>query len=147
MAPLASIEIQKTILEILMQIETDNISVHEDMVETAVGLHHELAAAFSKKEAAWVKKQSHIFGLLPEKLGKLIEHLAQGGSINEALNLARTIFEVLPNPKSAKEEDENIWTWKPDPVSRLEKWDYAVISKKCINLSRIAGHQLLEMLD
>src|SRR6185295_17745765 len=39
MAPLASIESQKTILEILLQIESENVSVHEDMVETAAGLH------------------------------------------------------------------------------------------------------------
>jgi hypothetical protein len=145
MAPLASFEIQQTILEILLQIKTENVSVHEDIVETAAGLHPELSTAFSKKEAAWIKTQSHIFGLLPEKLGKLIEHLGQGGSVDEALNLARTVFEVLPNPKPTKQEDENVWTWKPDPVSRLEKWDYAVISKKLINLVPIAGHQLLEM--
>ncbi len=134
MAKSGSIDIQGTILEIALQINTDNISVHEDLIDAALALPADLSATLATKETAWVKQQHHIFGLLPEKLGALIAHLAQGGQVGEALDLAQHLLAILPDPrqKEKKEDEENVWHPSPNPVTRIKEWDFQQVASKII---------------
>jgi hypothetical protein len=69
---------------ILESEETDNERVHQDFVEAAVRMSPSAAAAVAKFEAAWLRKQPHLYLLYPEKVGELISHLARNAQIEAA---------------------------------------------------------------
>ncbi len=136
-------------MEIVLQIDTENISVHEDLTDTALALPADISAALATKETAWVMHQNHIFGLLPERLGALIAHLAKGGQVAEALNLAQHLLAVLPDPKQKekKEDEESIWRPSPKPATRIKEWDFQqVVSKHVPALIAAATDRTLVML-
>jgi len=90
------------VLEVILNIpETENVRVHEDLAEAACAMPPELTARWIKKEIDWIRSQQHLYFLIPKIHGKLISHLARGGQVDDALNLARTLLTVLP----ATEED------------------------------------------
>ncbi len=72
---------------------TENTLVLEDLTDVACALPPVLAARFVRKAVDWLKTPVKWF--LPEKLGRLVVHLATGGEAHAALELARGVFEVL----------------------------------------------------
>ncbi|WMW22750.1 hypothetical protein RE476_02710 [Methanolobus mangrovi] len=106
--------------------ETENIRVHEDFAEAALAMPPDLAVRLIKKEIDWIKSQQHLY-FLPEIYGKLISHLARGGQVNYALNLARTLLAV--NPTMRKYKEENISLMPSSPFIRFDIWYYEQILK------------------
>ena len=78
------------VLDIILKMpETENVRVHEDVIEAALSMPPPVAAKLTDKIRAWLN--SRRLPLLPEALGQLISHLARGGQVSEALELARTV--------------------------------------------------------
>jgi hypothetical protein len=138
----------ETVLEVALQIpDTENISVHEDLADAALSMPANFAAVLAAKEARWIEQQNHLIGLLPNKLGELITHLAEGGMFDVALDLTRRLLIVLPDPKASDEDDDSIWKLTPEPVARIDQWDYEVILKKNMpSLVAVAREQALRLL-
>lgn len=77
------------VLGILIEVsDTDNITVHVDLADTALAMAPQMAAQWVRKELGWLGHQQAIYLLLPDRLGKLIPHLATGGQVDTALERA-----------------------------------------------------------
>ncbi len=115
---------------------TDNIRVYEDFAGAAAAMPAELAAKWSEREAARINnKQDGLFGLLPEKLGILINHLLQGEQATAAFALARSFLEILPDPRAKKQkENKDEYGLPPEPRARFSAWEYKRILEHMIPL-------------
>jgi hypothetical protein len=147
MAAIGSPDVQRNVLEIALQIETENISIHEDLMSIVLAMPADMTVDLVRKEAMWVERQRQIFGLLPEKLGAVISHLANGRQVDVALEFARIVFAVLPHPRAAERDEDNTWGHPPDPVARFEAWDYEQILNNDVQaLVAVAGERALRLL-
>ncbi len=145
MAALPAPDVQQTVLEITLRIETENSTIHMDLVDIAKALPASKASQIAIKEAAWLEKQTQLFNLLPEKVGELISHLAVHGEVDAALDLARSTLAVLPNPR-ADEDKDSILSFNSDPVSRMPAWDYKQVLRISLStLVKAGGNRALEM--
>lgn len=114
---------------------TDNIRVYEDFASAAAAMPAELAAKWSEREAVRVNKPEGLFGLLPEKLSALMNHLLQGEQVTAALGLARSLLEILPDPRAGKqEENKDEYSLPPEPRARFSAWEYRRILERMIPL-------------
>jgi len=135
------------VLEIALKIpDTENVRVNEDLADAAFVMPANLAARLVPKAKDWLKKPYKM--LLTEKLGELVTHLTKGGQIREAVDLAGTILEVLPDPREEEgRETERNELFSPEPHARIDAWDYGRILKKQVpDLIESAGLEVLSML-
>ena len=101
-APMASAEAQAAIFEAIQRVpDTENSRVSQDLLEAAIALPPDFSVKLVGKAIGWARAKYPL--PLPEKLAELIAHLAQGGHVKEALNLARETLEVLPDPRKPPE--------------------------------------------
>jgi hypothetical protein len=108
---------------------TENPRVQEDIVTAALAMPAYLAARLARAAVSWL--DSPYLLVLPSKLAKLVVHLAQGGQVRHALNVARALLAPLP----ADPADEN------DTVSlsamhrlrpRYEMWEYERVAHEIV---------------
>ncbi len=135
------------VLEVILQIpETDNVSVHEDFIDAALAMPAYLAEKLVTKAKQRIELPHPLF--LPEKLGKLVEHLAKGSQGEAALELARSLLEVQPDPKAAeKMVEDDSYRLPPDPQARFDMWQYKEILEKNIpELVAATGEKALNLL-
>lgn len=91
----------ETVMETILQVsETENARVLDDFVHAAIHMPPGIAARIVPKAVQWVKFS---YFLLPERMGELISHLAQGGFTNESLLLARELLAVFPDERIPEE--------------------------------------------
>lgn len=134
------------VLEVAMGVpETDNVYVHEDLVETACGLPPAEAAELAQlKLAAWTP--SPFRTLLPEKVGELIGYLAREGRGQAALELARSTLRLLPDPRFEGAGLENDLL-SPEPKALIDTWGYGEILRKhgaeLVSATQLRGLALL----
>lgn len=121
-----------TVLRIALRLlDTENINIHENLADAALAMPAPMAAEWVKRETRWIERQDRLYFLLPSKLGSLITHLARGGQIETALDLAAVLLRVLPGSMAeAKSETEIPLQLAQEPRSRLETGDYQEILKK-----------------
>lgn len=124
-----------TVLEVILQLpNTENIRIHEDIADAALAMPANLAAKLISKAIIWFESQSQL--LLPEKLGKLIPHLAQGDQVEEALHLTRSLLAISPDPIMPSE-----------PKARFDDWYYEQILVKHIpDLVKVARERALTLV-
>ncbi|HEY2855681.1 MAG TPA: hypothetical protein VGJ18_22785, partial [Gemmatimonadaceae bacterium] len=84
---------------------TDNQRVHDDLVTVALQLLPRDAATWARTETEWVSKQPWLTFLLPEKLSELTAYLAKSGEMDAALELARHLFALQPDPRREKDDE------------------------------------------
>ncbi len=114
--------------------DTDNILVHQDVVEAALAMPAGLAARLVPKARAW--PLAPYASLLPDRLGKLVGHLASGGETEEALDLARALLAVVPADSG-----------RPEAKARFDDWQYGEVLKADLpKLVSAAGVKAVELL-
>jgi len=136
----------ETVLEIIVQIpETDNVRIHEDLLDAALAMPPKVSVKLLENAKQWAKlKYSNI--ILPEKFGDLISHLAKGGEIDASLGLARVVLEILPDPKEKEKEDAR-YGLPPEPTARFDEWDYRkILNKNIPDLVKAGGIPAFELL-
>lgn len=137
--------VQQIVLEIALSIETENISIHQDLLDIARALPAARAATLAKYESTWITNQAQLGGLLPERLGELIAHLSDGNQAKAAIELARSALGVLPNPR-ADEDKDGLGSWHREPVSRLGGWYYGRVLQLGLSpLVKAGGFETVEM--
>lgn len=120
----------KEVLDIITKIpDTENIRVCEDFLEALIKIPPEIAIKLNNKVKKWIKLPYQF--IYPEKLGDLILHLANGGQIDHALDLAKSVFKVLPGKKSDIKSVTSDFDLRPEPVANFNSYDYELIIKKC----------------
>src|SRR5260370_40796609 len=119
----------ETVLEIILHLtDTINIQIHKDRSDATLVMPPELSAELLPRVKAWIESPFQI--LLPEKLGILISHLAQGEQVNAALELAHVLLGILPGSGA-----------------RFDIWYYEEILQKHIpSLVTASGLTTLELL-
>ena len=117
----------ETVLRIILEIpETENVRAYEDVADAALAMPAEMAARLVPRLKIGLASPYQL--LLLEKLGKLVSHLASGGEIEEALNLARALLAVLPDPRVTEEDLSSEDTVsRPTPQARFHTWKYGEI--------------------
>jgi len=137
----------ETVFKVIIQIpDTENVRVNEDLVDAALAMPPNLAAKLVEKAKVWARSPYHL--LLPEKLGNLVAHLAQGGETDAALDLARVLLEVLPDQKrQEKTVDDGTYSLPPEAKARFDQSDYEETLKKDIpELVKAAGIRAFDFL-
>jgi len=144
MAPEAPDEVLDFVLQIP---ETNNVRIHEDLAEIACAVPAERASRWAKREARWVRSQPYLYIGLPSTLGDLIGHLARGGQVEVALDLAKAVLRILPDPRAGMEEYQEQQLWSPQPQARCDVWQYQEILKTHMpDLVKAAGLRALTFL-
>ncbi len=136
------------ILEIGLQIETDNPNVHEDFVEAALQMPSALAVKIVPKVKTWVKSR-YLSYTFSDEVAALAVHLAKGGKVKEALDLARSLLTVEQDPRMNNEESSKneIHRFSPRPQSRFDNWQYEqVLTNYVPELVAVASEDALKML-
>lgn len=110
--------------------ETENNRVNDDLNKIALSLPAHLAVRFVGKAKKWAT--SSYSPIFPEKLGELIAHLARGGYVDDAIDLAKIVLAVLPDPREIERGEEREFRFPPNPRARFDLWDYSIILKKHI---------------
>ncbi len=130
MACTAISEIQKTVVVILGSLETENISIRQDVVDAALCVPGTLASQLAKKTRYWIETQPQLLGLFPEKTGKLVAHLAAEHETDAALALTTSLLKIEPDPREAN--DDNRRFWHPRPQTKVDEWHYGLIARAAI---------------
>src|SRR6266516_490294 len=100
---------------------TENVLVQEDLADIALSLPARIAVSFVGKAKQWIV--SSYLSLRSEKLGALIAHLARGGEGDVALDLAKAVLVVLPDPEVQTRS-------LTEPRGRFDVWHYKQILEK-----------------
>lgn len=122
-------EAASVVLELALGIpETDNLLVHEDLVDVALGLPPTEAAQLCERRlVGW--DGSPFRTLLPKKIGELIAYLAREGQGEAALSLAQSTLRLLPDPRFEGGDPENELLL-PEPKAAIDEWGYGEILRK-----------------
>ena len=107
--------------------QTSNVRVHEDLAEIALNLSPADSTSLAARAEEWLV-QPHLVGL-PEKLGRLVVHLAEGGQEQAALTLARTLLQVKPSDLAEVEREAG---FPPEVRARFDDWHYERLLEKCV---------------
>lgn len=126
MAPL----VPEKVLRILLSIpKTENERVYFDIIDAALAMPADLAAKLVPK--AKILLESKYKTIFPDQIGALMAHLARGGQVEEALDLARTLLKILPpDEKTEVSKEEEEFILPPEPKARFDSWFYEEILKK-----------------
>jgi hypothetical protein len=140
-------DVRETVVEIALRVaETENILVLEDLAKITLTVSADLGAKFVPKAKLWL--ESPHLSRLPQQLGDLVSHLAKGGQVDAALDLARSLFAVLPDPRARDQRggDESDLL-RPEPRLRVDLWWYEQILQKTMpDLVTAAGELALLLL-
>jgi uncharacterized protein YyaL (SSP411 family) len=110
--------------------ETDNSLVHEDLADAALALPPDLAADLAVRAKRWLGASPYHV-MLPKKLGSLMSNLSTKGHGGEALDLARSLLELLPDEGAeARVATDEGFALPPVPHARFGNWDYEQILKE-----------------
>lgn len=138
----------KAVADVALRIpETSNVRIWEDLAEIALKLPPTLAVKFVPLAKRWLQSSHHL--LLPEKLGQLISHLAKGEQVAAALDLAKHLIVVLPDPASQEvTTDDEIETFRPSrPRSQFEEWEYQrILARNIPDLITVSWRDTLTWL-
>ena len=137
-------EAQETVLKIARAIPaSENSRVHDDVADIALALQPAQAAELVPQICASIKYPVKL--LLPEKIGNLIIHLAEGGQGGPATNLAGAALALSPDPQTAEKEGEDS-ILSPEPQSQFRDWYYArIVDKSVPALAKASGLEAVRL--
>lgn len=138
------------VLEIILRMPlTDNLIVRGDFAKAALSMPPVLAARWAEEETAWLNQQERFLGMFNgQELGSLISYLTRGDQSDVALNLARGVLRVLPDPRAVEQtEDEGSFNMPLEARTLVDLWEYKIILKKNIpDLVSATGVRALNLL-
>jgi hypothetical protein len=123
----------------------ENVWVLGDLAETALKLSPAQASLLVDKVIYWV--QAIYPRKIPDKLGQLVIHIANGGEIDSALGLAKILFEIMPDPRTKNGSITENRYFMPNPTTRFEIYDYdKLVSEVFQTLIEFVGLKAFELL-
>ena len=117
---------QESVLQICLNVDTDNINTQVQMLEIALELPPEKSLKIVKRSYGWFDQINSWFH--PEKFGKLMPHLLKGGYKKETLELAKKLLGVKPDPREPKKIEDYVFPY--DPIALFDDWHYEKILKE-----------------
>lgn len=145
LARVASIAPEAVTATFLAMEETENVHVHHDLIEAAMSMSARNAVQLASHETAWIKKQPHLFFLLPVETSKLVVRLLEHREVKAARRLADVLLDVLPPPARLPEQLGS--AFGPRPRTRSEDYEFAEALKLVRQpLTDAAGIDALDLL-
>jgi hypothetical protein len=138
--------VPETVAKILRSIpETDNVRVHDDLLEAILAMPAKLSATFVPKVIKWIR--GHFRLLSPRKFGALITHLSSGREVGTSLKLARALLALRPDPRKSSKPTESSRFVFPEPYALFDSWNYEKVLENDIpNLVAAAPLATLTLL-
>jgi len=127
MAPEAPELVARTLLSIPT---TPNIFIHADIIDAACAMPGAQASQLSAAERKWIRSQGQLLWLLPHRYADLVVHLAHEREADESFRLARSLLQVLPDPRWADASDDERPLMSKEPLAKVQQWDYQEAVKK-----------------
>jgi hypothetical protein len=134
------------VMDVALEIETDNARVHEDLIQAALAMPPKVAARIVPRAIRWITGRYQL--LLPRYVGDLMSYLARERQTESALRLARAILQLEPDPR-IQEKAETKGPYRPhaEPQPRFDFWEYQDILERNIpELVAAAGIGALKVL-
>ena len=123
--------------------DTDNVSVHEDFVDAALAMPAEISAQLVPKAKHWIQSGQRF--AVPQKLGRLVIHLARGGQVESAFDLADDLLALRSKDQLALTDEDGL-AYAPEPEPLFDTWDYGEILKNVLpSLADIDGERTLSL--
>jgi hypothetical protein len=98
---------------------TDNLRVHQNILEIAAQLPGPMATQLARKEAKWLRDYTaHLVGI-PSAATALLTHLAREGQAKAAFDLAGALLALVPAEGRASGRDA--------VVARMSEYEYAEV--------------------
>lgn len=120
---------QRDVLEVCLGIETENVRIQTDILEVAASLPVDMSLKLLKKVKLWITRGG--FWILPEKYAQLISHLAKEGKGDEAIDLARIVLAIMPDPNYLQRvSNDSGYILPPNPSAYFDNLQYQEILKK-----------------
>ena len=105
------------VLEVIQGIKTNNERVVEDFVDAALTMPVDLARKLVPVLTDFVKRQEHLYYLVPRKLVELIVRFAAEGDSEAGVALTQALLAA----EAPLERDDY---WRPSPRARFSDWEY-----------------------
>ena len=137
---------QKDIADIILKIDTDNISVIGDFLDCLTKMPADLVVKAVPKVRNWIN--SGAYWLLPQKYAALIVHLANLECTKESIQLSRGLLAVQQDPrnKNRRVGKNDDFVLPPDAVPKYNIQDYKEVLEIIVpTLAQKAGTAALEM--
>jgi hypothetical protein len=123
---MASLEPEHVASVFLDMEDTENVRVQEDAIDAALAMPPAVAARLVPRALSWIDSPYRL--LLPEKLGRLVVHLATGGLPKPAIRLADALLRPVAPDEEAGSGDAT-YPRPPEPQSRYRAHDYEQVAK------------------
>lgn len=137
------------VLAIVKQIKSKNVRVYEDFIDAALQMPSQKAVQLAPKVITWIKESSYWTPLLPEKITNFILYLARDSHTKKALELAKALFDVMPDPRLNNRGNGHDSGYLPllEPQIRFDKRHYQENLKKCVlALLQVSDKDKLDVL-
>lgn len=128
--------------------ETDNARIHEDLLDVLLAMPSSPATvAFLPKVTRWIAFPIQM--QLPSKVGALVSQLALAGFVDDALEVARSLFAVSSAPTPPIEAaSEATARASPKPMARFDDQKYGeLIAKHLSDLVVTARDRALSLFS
>ncbi|MCH8040028.1 MAG: hypothetical protein IH977_06755 [Nitrospinae bacterium] len=136
-----------SVLDISLQIDTDNVRVQEDIIDAALAMPPNYSAQLVPKAIFWLKKNFY-YSLLPEKLAALVKHLIEGDKFEAGFQLAENLLTIQPDPRaeSKASQKQQAYLQLPEPKSPFGGWGFKRILQKITSpLVSSDGHRTISL--
>ena len=137
-----------SVLAAMLQVKTsDNAHVQLDLVEAACAMPASQAAHWAKREAERISNQAYLSMLLPDRLGKLVAHLATGSETQAAIAVAASLLSIGLN-LAGEDEDSDDWPYASiRPRPKFQEYEYKYVLETSVPpLLNAARTEALSML-
>ncbi len=137
------------VYEIIKNLNTENQSVLDDFIDVALKSPIDIAVKYAalviKKK--WLQNPYNL--LLPDKVADLMEKLAAAGKIDEAIKLARALFDVhIINPATEASEEVPLSWIRSEAKPYFDEWRYKeVMTKKTKEIAKANPILLFQTLS
>ncbi|MCC7356752.1 MAG: hypothetical protein IT410_04055 [Candidatus Doudnabacteria bacterium] len=136
------------VYEIIKTLDSENQSVLDDFIDAALKSPVEIAAKYVELiiKKKWLQNPYNL--LLPDKVAELMEKLAAAGKVDEAIKLARVLFDVhIVKPVSETNEEIPLSWIRPEAKPYFDEWRYKeVITKKTKEIAKASPVLLFQTL-
>ena len=139
----------QAVADIILEIPyTENIGVLMDLAEAACAMPPDQAVRLIDQAKAWASGPYAALMLLPERLGRLISHLADGGYVEAALGLAKVVLSLKRPPEESNQPSaQDGFRLRIRPEAILSDWDYKEILRlRMPALVRSSGLDALRLI-
>jgi len=133
------------VAKVLKQVPlNDNFQVHIALAEVSLVVDAVSAAEWARREAHWVRTQPWLVMGLSTPLAALVGRLARESQLAASIELARALFEVLPD-REFKSDDSGEQQAPPSARGRMDAWEYWEALRAV--LPHLTAHAATETLE